>query len=70
MSHLFKTGIAAAAFSVASLAANAADTTFTISSWAPPTHGMNAIMFPELTKAMQKLLQLQVGAPTTNSLRG
>ena len=62
MSHLFKTGIAAAAFSLASLAANAADTTLTISSWAPPTHGMNAIMFPELTKAMEDATNGRVSA--------
>ena len=62
MSHLFKTGIAAAAFSVASIAAYAADTTLTISSWAPPTHGMNAIMFPELTKAMEDATNGRVSA--------
>ena len=40
MSHLIKTGIAAAAFSVASIAAYAADTTLTISSWAPKLHSV------------------------------
>jgi len=50
MKHALITGIAAVAFSVASMAAMAADTTLTISSWAPPTHGVNAIIWPELTK--------------------
>jgi len=33
--------------------ANAAEYTFTISSWAPPTHGLNAEMWPTLIKMME-----------------
>lgn len=36
-----------------SVAAFAADVTLTISSWAPPTHGMNAIMWPNFTKMVE-----------------
>ena len=56
MKNLMKSCIAALAVSVsalAALAAQAADTTLTISSWAPPTHGMNAIMWPELVKQIE-----------------
>ena len=34
-------------------AAFAADVTLTISSWAPPTHGMNAQMWPGLVKMIE-----------------
>ena len=37
-----------------STAAWAADTTLTIASWAPPTHGMNAEMWPNLTKMIEE----------------
>lgn len=53
MKNLMKSCIAALAVSVSALAAQAADTTLTISSWAPPTHGMNAIMWPELVKQIE-----------------
>jgi ABC-type glycerol-3-phosphate transport system substrate-binding protein len=53
MQYTLITGVAAVAFSVTSMAAMAADTTLTISSWAPPTHGVNAIIWPELTKRME-----------------
>ncbi len=36
-----------------SAATMAADVTLTISSWAPPSHGMNAMMWPELIKQME-----------------
>ncbi len=44
-------GLIASAISVT--AAFAADTTLTISSWAPPSHGMNATMWPNLVKMME-----------------
>jgi len=43
---------AAALFSAGSL--HAADYTLTISSWTPPSHGINAIMWPELTKMIEE----------------
>lgn len=43
-------GIAAALLSTASFAA---DYTLTIASWAPPSHGMNAKMWPSLTKMIE-----------------
>ena len=50
MKHLLKTTLASAALALSAGIATAQDTTLTISSWAPPTHGMNAIMWPEFTK--------------------
>ena len=35
------------------VAAFAADVTLTISSWAPPSHGMNAMMWPEMIKQIE-----------------
>lgn len=62
MKHALITGITAVAFSVTSMAAMAADTTLTISSWAPPTHGVNAIIWPELTKRMEEATNGRVSA--------
>ncbi len=56
------TGLAAAAFALSSLAANAADTTLTISSWAPPTHGVNAILWPEMTRMIEEATEGRVSA--------
>jgi len=36
-----------------SFAAYAADVTLTISSWAPPTHGINAMLWPDLIKQIE-----------------
>jgi len=36
-----------------SFAAYAADVTLTISSWAPPTHGINALLWPEMIKQIE-----------------
>ncbi len=49
------TRIAAGAAIAASTswAATAQETTLTITSWAPPTHGMNAIFFPKLIEEME-----------------
>lgn len=44
-------GAALATFST--VAAYAADVTITIASWAPPTHGINAMFWPELIKQME-----------------
>lgn len=62
MKHTLITGLAAAAMSVASMAAQAADTTLTISSWAPPTHGVNAMIWPELTKMIEEATEGRVSA--------
>ena len=53
MKTLLKSALAAMAISATSFAAHAADTTLTISSWAPPTHGVNAILWPELIAAIE-----------------
>lgn len=45
-----------------STAAYAADTTLTISSWAPPSHGMNATMWPNLVKMMEEATGGKVSA--------
>ncbi|MFV1527825.1 MULTISPECIES: TRAP transporter substrate-binding protein [unclassified Phaeobacter] len=62
MKYTLITGIAAAAFSVTSMAALAADTTLTISSWAPPTHGVNAIIWPQLTQMLEDATEGRVSA--------
>ena len=45
---------ATAAAAVVATAATAADYTLTISSWTPPTHGINAMMWPNLIKMMEE----------------
>ena len=40
----------------------AADVTLIISSWAPPSHGMNATMFPKLIKMMEEATEGRVTA--------
>ena len=62
MKNTLSAGIAAIALSVTSMAAVAADTTLTISSWAPPTHGVNAIIWPQLTKMMEDATDGRVSA--------
>lgn len=42
--------MAAATTAFCFTAAEAQDTTLTISAWAPPTHGVNAKMFPDLIR--------------------
>ena len=50
--------------SISSIAfsAMAADVTLIISSWAPPSHGMNATMFPKLIKMMEEATEGRVTA--------
>jgi TRAP-type C4-dicarboxylate transport system substrate-binding protein len=50
-----------------SASAHAADHTLTISSWAPPTHGINAQMWPNLIKMMEEATD---GAVTAECLKG
>ena len=54
MKHILKSCVAASAILVSAIAAQAADTTLTISSWAPPTHGINAEMWPGLSKMIEE----------------
>ncbi|WP_425051685.1 TRAP transporter substrate-binding protein [Psychromarinibacter sp. S121] len=60
MKHFVKTAAAACALAVTSLAAQAADVTLTISSWAPPTHGMNAITWPEMIRQIEEATEGRV----------
>lgn len=62
MKHILKSCIAASALAVSAFAAQAADVTLTISSWAPPTHGMNAIAWPALIAEMEKATDGRVTA--------
>ncbi|MDF0603599.1 TRAP transporter substrate-binding protein [Psychromarinibacter sp. C21-152] len=48
MKHFIKTAAAVSALALSAAAAHAQDVTLTISSWAPPTHGMNAIAWPAI----------------------
>ncbi len=52
--RLFKTLAAAALALGVAIPAQAADTTLTIASWAPPTHGFNAKMWPRFIEMMEK----------------
>lgn len=52
--RLLKTFAAAALALGAAIPAQAADTTLTIASWAPPTHGFNAKMWPRFVEMIEK----------------
>lgn len=62
MKHFLKTCVAASAIAVSGAAAFAQEVTLTISSWAPPTHGMNALFWPKLTAAIEKATEGRVTA--------
>ena len=62
MKHLIKTTLASAALALCGSAAFAADTVLTISSWAPPTHGINADMWPEFIKRLEEATDGRVSA--------
>jgi TRAP-type C4-dicarboxylate transport system substrate-binding protein len=49
----FKALVSGAALAVVGWSAQAADVTLTISSWAPPTHGINAMLWPQLIEEME-----------------
>ena len=53
MKKFIKMALASTALALCSGAATAQETILTISSWAPPTHGMNAILWPEFTKMLE-----------------
>lgn len=54
--------LGAALSATTALTAFAADTTLVISSWAPPTHGMNAKMWPKLIKMIEDATEGRVTA--------
>ncbi len=54
--------LATAAFAVSGSVAMAADYTLTISSWAPPTHGINAKMWPKFVEMVEEATDGQVTA--------
>ena len=62
MKHRVKSWVAAAAVATSTMSAQAADVTLTISSWAPPTHGMNAVFWPKLIEMMEEATDGRVTA--------
>ena len=62
MNKLVKLAASTAVAAVMSTASFAADYTLTISSWTPPTHGVNAIMWPNLIKMMEEATDGRVTA--------
>ncbi|SEO05096.1 TRAP-type C4-dicarboxylate transport system, substrate-binding protein [Salinihabitans flavidus] len=54
--------LAGAAMAVSGAAANAADHTLVISSWAPPTHNINAKMWPKFVEMIEEATDGQVTA--------
>ncbi|MCV6591914.1 MAG: TRAP transporter substrate-binding protein [Silicimonas sp.] len=53
MKHLLQGCLAASAIALSTASAWAADVTLTISSWAPPTHGVNAIFWPKVIEELE-----------------
>ncbi len=62
MKTTFRTLALASTMALTSFAAMAAETTLVISSWAPPTHGINALLWPRLTEAMEEATDGRVTA--------
>lgn len=62
MHNLVKRVAMAAAVSLSATTAFAADTVLTISSWAPPTHGVNAMLFPDLAKMIEEATDGRISA--------
>ncbi|MBE1284918.1 MAG: C4-dicarboxylate ABC transporter substrate-binding protein [Rhodobacteraceae bacterium] len=54
MKKTIKVLAATALFSLTAAPGQASDHTLTISSWAPPTHGMNALMWPRLVEMIEE----------------
>ena len=54
--------LSGAAIAISGATAGFAEDTLTISSWAPPSHGMNAMMFPKLVEMMEEATGGQVTA--------
>lgn len=53
MKTFLKAAVATSIVALSSASAFAADVTLTISSWAPPTHGINAMLWPKLIEEME-----------------
>ena len=62
MKHLFKSTLTASVFALGALGASAADVTLTISSWAPPTHGVNSIFWPNIIAMIEEATDGRVSA--------
>lgn len=62
MKHLLKGTLFSTAIALCSSAVMAAESTLTISSWAPPGHGMNAILWPEFTAMLEEATDGRVSA--------
>lgn len=62
MKHIIKGSLFSTAIALCSSAVMAAENTLTISSWAPPGHGMNAIMWPEFTAMLEEATDGRVSA--------
>lgn len=60
MNKLFRLAASAAIFVSTAAGAIAADYNLTIAGWAPPTHGLNATMWPNLIKMMEEATDGQV----------
>ena len=62
MKHFIKKSLATATLALSASGAFAADTVLTISSWAPPGQGMNAILWPEFTKMLEEASEGRMSA--------
>lgn len=62
MKHFLKGCLAASALALSTAAAWSADVTLTISSWAPPTHGVNAIFWPKVIEEIEAATEGRVTA--------
>jgi TRAP-type C4-dicarboxylate transport system substrate-binding protein len=60
MKQILKTYFAATAIALTVFSANAAEQTLTISSWASPSHGVNAILWPQMTKMIEEATEGRV----------
>jgi TRAP-type C4-dicarboxylate transport system substrate-binding protein len=60
MMNKFNMFLSGAALAISGATAGFAQETLTISSWAPPSHGMNAMMFPKLIEMIEEVTDGQV----------
>ncbi|MEJ8573026.1 TRAP transporter substrate-binding protein [Microbaculum marinum] len=54
LSKIAAASVFAATTAIGAMSATAADTTLTISSWGPPTHGINSKMWPKFTEMVEQ----------------
>ncbi len=62
MKHFIKTILSATSLALIGFAASAADHTLVISSWAPPTHGLNALQWPRFVEMIEEATDGKVTA--------